>query len=1181
MPAKAKLAAPIDRPLSRAYLRQFKGWSTAYPPGLSDPTSLREMENVYVLRDGAVAVRPGMRYLSYMDGDSPIDVKPVGTHEAFFLNDGRKAYLFAVREEDETVGFRVAIHDENDAAIPYQVVPLTEPGVDFTFFPSEAALAFTAATTYVKYLQIDNKIFALSNAGETMRYFTVGETKTAKVLTSIERPDWNVADKLEVMHPEAAWINSALPINARYNRASHGSMESSGGWIPGSSQSTYESSSTVAQGGTYSMRVSSVEVSRNRMPAPLNDVVANGHSGWSAQANVTSLTDEAGGLRAFVTRNTEGTVRGGLVDVQPGANYQLSLDLASSNDIASWKAEFRFYDAFDRLLLTEQRNMSLGAGRKNTSAVQAPFRANTMRVYILPTANNSAGSHHITFKNVLVNYSHESTAFYDGDSGAGYFWAGATNASESIQHPAATIGYVLSVNPIHVDNWIASLYARAGSAARNVTLSIYWYNSANVLLGSVSDTPAPDASGSWTRFDVTGLAPAGTTQAEIGVTIDSVPRGEFHYLDSVLFEEGTTLDPYFDGSTPDVGSLQYTWAGAPNASWSIEAEYTAPSATPTPETPAAGTLIDSTPATNDNNVAFFYTISNDIGESAASQVTVVRVARPWTSWRWETPNGTGAPSGTTTSDPGLAADQLVAVMPEDVFDAAIAQGAIAWNLYMYTWSDEAAAPTSAIQVGRQALNPLSSYDAYGWQRLTPQTIIDQDIALIPSERNRYNYSKPSRGGNGIVAGDRMVLVNDPTQAAVIRWTSSRQGQYTNFTAAKGGGYKTLTSGNLFLTGSVKLWQNPQSVDTLTVLCMGVDAYSTGYYMSPADVSQQSESTSVMGFEETTATPGSTSPYGAEVFNNALYHPLDDQLMKSSAQNYNISHKSLTDEISNQWTNLFHKEKIVSCVHDNRIYYIVHNADGEPLLDGCFGNEIWVYDSQAKEGSWARWLIQATSLRRIEVFGTAYLSVVRPDGIYYLDPLFAYDHYVVGGDIDMEDPSKPGPGDDPETAVIGTVPIQWRLETNTQGANRAHDAWCRLQQANVIFGSFVGSCEYGVRGLDVHGKYVEKVKTFIGDAVPSDTELLTRYPFDREDFMLIQRDMRDWFFFARSHTVDDEVEPSAGQINLVQYRYAPVSVNVGYEYGSIETFEYGRDSVRAASTATVNGVPDAYIDTSRP
>jgi hypothetical protein len=61
----------------------------------------------------------------------------------------------------------------------------------------------------------------------------------------------------------------------------------------------------------------------------------------------------------------------------------------------------------------------------------------------------------------------------------------------------------------------------------------------------------------------------------------------------------------------------------------------------------------------------------------------------------------------------------------------------------------------------------------------------------------------------------------------------------------------------------------------------------------------------------------------------------------------------------------------------------------------------------------------------------------------------------------------------------------------------------------------------------------------------------------------------------------EVRDSAGQISLVQYRYAPSTVNTGYEYGSVETFEYGRSSNAADARTTDSGVPMPYIDTRRP
>src|SRR6188474_1046220 len=155
MPPKARPPAPIDRPLSKAYLREFAGWSTNYPPGLSEPNSIRVMENVQVTREGAARVRPGLR--SYMRTKAPLPI--VGSHEVFYTLNG-KAYLVAVREtvdvgtefEREIVGFRVIGPDTTGAIV---MGTLEEFG--FKVPVGANVLSFTAATTYVKYLQIDNK----------------------------------------------------------------------------------------------------------------------------------------------------------------------------------------------------------------------------------------------------------------------------------------------------------------------------------------------------------------------------------------------------------------------------------------------------------------------------------------------------------------------------------------------------------------------------------------------------------------------------------------------------------------------------------------------------------------------------------------------------------------------------------------------------------------------------------------------------------------------------------------------------------------------------------------------------------------------------------------------------------------------------------------------------------------
>lgn len=836
MPPKKQLPAPIDRPLSRAYLRQFTGWSTAYPPGVSEPTSLRIMENVRVNRDGSVGVRPGLKHLSY-NGDSSdpfgLGFELVGTHETFFLDDGSKALLFAARTlvsppvgpPEPRVAFFVAFYDPTDTAMPYRVRSLDDAG--FALPTDFIDITFSPDTTYVSYVQIDNKVLALSNNGEPALLFFVGAAKRAKKLVA----------------------------------------------LPGPSAGT-------------------------SFPWPVG------------------------------------------------------------------------YDPHD----------------PTTGAQGAP-----------PTLNL----------------------------------------------------------PDHA--WLA----------------------------------------------------AGFTGTPVYVT------------------------------------------------------------------PTANTLISSSDAANVYSMAAFFTFANELGESAASEVVTVKMQRPWSGWQWLAPNASDEPDpATPTTDPTQCADQLVLRVSTDQFDANLAAGATKLNVYAATWRpDQDPQPIEAVLVGSRDLTdvgpagspadshgfPLDGIDA-GWVQITPAVPSTGVTVPIPNAANRRNWTVPPTAGQGLVAADRLVLVYDPVNQGQIRWTANQQGDYLDFSASRGGGYKTLTSGNLMVPACVKLWQNPQSADTLTILCMGSDGHSTGYYMAPAQVASQSEATNVMGFEETTATPGTTSPFGCEVANNALYHPLDTQLMKSTATNYNINHKSMTDLVRNQWARLANKDQIVSCEHDSRLYYIVHNPDGAELEAGCMGNEIWVLDIAAKAPTWSRWLIQASALRTLEVLGQVYLSVVRPDGIFYLDEEYHVDDFV-----------NTVPGHE----GVGQHTIAWRLETNTQGANRAHDAWAHLQQANIQVGNFRGTMKYGVRGRNIHGK------TVVAEKVIRSVDTGDDLPFDLEDFLLIRHDLRDWFFYAEAVFEAGLYLPSSGQVNLVQYRYTPVTVNTGYEFGSVETFEYGRAANDEADRTTVNGVPMPFIDTGRP
>ena len=1162
MPPKAKIPAPIDRPLSRAYLREFSGWSTAYPPGLSEPTSLRLMENVWTTREGAVAVRPGLRNLTYVGQGLAPDLEFVGTHEAFYSNEGEKRYLFAVRETDGTVGFRVLVPEL--LPVSGNIGTLADEG--FTIFPDEASLRFSAATTYVKYLQIDNKIFALSNAGETMRMFDVGAVKAARVLTGLDRPEWTVADKLTVVHPDSDWITRGTLNSDRHNlmrpmRINATPWDWKYSADLGRVQSSHVLSAESRPAATFDPLISRINLIHNGLNSPSTH---GGETGWSSVGPVSDIHANTNGLRVEGDSSARFTIGAKTEKLPLNQTGLLHGGFSVYNTSANCErvyVEVRWFGANGAEIgYRYGKDWGPAATRRNFDPT-APTDAAYFQVVI--TGQFTKGTGFINFNRVLVqNGDMPQDGYFDGDSGAGYSWLGTPyeSASTFFEPARVTLTSPRITKSSGAKTYSGAVMVYAATAGTSFALIMYAALETGSPLDQQASTFTVTMPG-WSRLVVDGFtAPASSTR--IWMEVRTNPFTGRAAVGAPIVEEAATVGSFFDGDSVNTSTTTYTWDGEPGSSASREVVYDDAATDPAAATPTADTLISSDPEKNIYNFGFFYMLYNEVGESAASQVTVLRAQRPWLGWRWETPNASAEPSGTSTADPAEVADQLVASLPEEVYDTAVAQGAVGWSLYMMTWSDQDAVPVTAVQIATRAFGSSPSYESDGWLRATPVMSQAGDVITeIPNLENRHNYSIPSSAGQGIVAADRMILVDDPNDAAVIRWSSNEQGHYTDFSASRGGGYKTLTSGNLYVPASVKLWQNPQSTDTLTILCMGTDGHSTGYYMAPAQVAQQSEAVNIMGFEETTATPGTTSPYGCEVLNNALYHPLEDMLMKSTATNYNINHKEQTAQIKNKWVGLLNRHRIVSSQMDNRLYLIVHNPDGEDLLPGCMGNEVWVYDSEPTNGTWSRWLIQACSLRKIEMSGQVVMSVIRPDGIYYFDPSHHLDDHITD-DFEVEG-----------------RPIPWYIETNTQGANRAHDAWAHVQQANVTFGNMEGTLHYGIRSWDVNGKPV-KVEKQMRDLNAPDPLM----PWDIDDFLLIRRDLKEWFFYAGSvpdPDAPDQVLPSYGQINLVQYRYTPVSVNVGYEYGSVETFEYGRAEVNWAERTTDNGVPIPAIETRRP
>lgn len=1179
MPPKKQTPPPIDRPLSKAYLRGFKGWSTAYPPGLSDPATVRVMENVQVGRNGALCVRPGLRNLTYNQGPDMLPLLPnepgysnklavVGSQELFYLDDGQRAVLYAVRETSGKVGFRVLLFHLAYAS----EFRLTDPEVGFKVIQGEDFLEFEEETTYVRYLQINNLILALSDSGEAARMFYVGADKWAKRLASITVPGWETEHKPVVMHPQSAWIEEKAS-ETYYNNALNPTFDAGTKYWSCSDSAELTTNSVTEVDTTVRswLEVRSLPTRRNLATSPLRELSTHGVTGWAphplwgAEFGVPLSSPDL--LKIETAQEGRFYATGARYPgIEPGKRYVVAVTVGDASVNPEMLVDFQGMDGVtvDSVMRIP---LELTSGRYVSPAIQAPLSAVSMKLSFGAVA--SPGGGWLTLKDLMVVLDGEDTTPFDGDSGTDFFWEGDVYASASVYHPPVEVevrsspGQCLPGKALSIGVKLATYV----SGGHPVTLHMHRYSRDGEFTGSNStpesvNTPAlykleyPD--------DFGGIE-ANSVQCVLACTTE-LARGVVLSLDEAMIVPGVEVLPaYFDGNTRDTDLVRYSWANQlkPHESPSVKAFYASNSdAALNPATPTANSLISSDATKNTFKMGFFYTFENEIGESTPSMITEVRMMRAWSDWKWEEPGADGPDSTAPTKTAERCADQLVVQIPEAVYNQAIDEGALAWNLYVMSWSESEAVPVTGLLVNsrplRTSLELATSsalpYDDGSWLAVTPaRRVADSELGL-PSRTNRVNYSEPPRHRSGLVAGDRMILVGDPTDLASIQWSSNRAAESTNFSVSKGGGRKTLTSGNLNIPADVVLWQNPQSVDTITVLCMGDDGRSVAYYMSPSTVNQgQSGVVSGMGFEQVTGTPGTSSPYGALVANNALFRPLDQALMKTTANNYNISHKTQSDLISNMWQQLRGKQSIVAAQLDNRLYLLVHNPQGELLEPGCKGNEIWVYDIAGDTGTWSRYLIQANSLNVFSVRNRARVVVGMTTGLYYLDD-----------DASVDDvPADDGP-------LIGHRPIPWYFETNTQGANRAHDAWAHLQGVLITMGSFHGTMRYGLRGQTANGIWhdVEKEFTF------SPEKGSTLLEWDVEDQLLVRRDFKEWIFYGGS--VGDE--PCGGEVCSVQYRYTPVSVNIGYEYGSVETFEYGS---RVSNSYADNGIPLPYMDYSQP
>lgn len=122
-----------------------------------------------------------------------------------------------------------------------------------------------------------------------------------------------------------------------------------------------------------------------------------------------------------------------------------------------------------------------------------------------------------------------------------------------------------------------SAYCRT-SISRNVRVIIQWRDSANTFISNAVGVLSASSTTAFTRFTVTGTAPANAVSAVAFLETNNAFIGDVIYWDAVMLEQSSSVGDYFDGSL--AGAFNFgtpQWEGTANASTSVMRKFPLPS----------------------------------------------------------------------------------------------------------------------------------------------------------------------------------------------------------------------------------------------------------------------------------------------------------------------------------------------------------------------------------------------------------------------------------------------------------------------------------------------------------------------------------------------------------------------------------------------------------------------------
>lgn len=96
---------------------------------------------------------------------------------------------------------------------------------------------------------------------------------------------------------------------------------------------------------------------------------------------------------------------------------------------------------------------------------------------------------------------------------------------------------------------------RAATTTRSIQAQIRWEGLYGSTITDVTGTAATNTNTGWTTYTVSGAAPASTVQASARILFAASAASEVHYVDDVMFTEGSDTPAYFDNFAANARSI--------------------------------------------------------------------------------------------------------------------------------------------------------------------------------------------------------------------------------------------------------------------------------------------------------------------------------------------------------------------------------------------------------------------------------------------------------------------------------------------------------------------------------------------------------------------------------------------------------------------------------------------------